>query len=277
MTARAEDLVGVTYHDPDGDLAYCYNTEVASMTLDVLERSGPATAWRKVDELHSRRARALRVRPARAGRAGSAGHPMTAFEPRESDGVSWLEARLPGATAAFSTRRGGASEAPYDSLNLGILTDDRPERVIENRRRLAEALGRGPESIAMGHQVHGAAVQLHSVGRRPQRAGALGRAGDRRGRDLPLVLVADCFPLASRCPGRSRWRTAAGGAPRRGGRESGRRGVTRSRRRRRARSTPSRPGDRRVLLRGRAGGRGNFRLPVTGMRCCRAMLDLAAP
>jgi hypothetical protein len=53
VSARVEDLLGVTYHDPDGDLAYCYNTEVASMKLDVFERSGPATAWRKVDELHS--------------------------------------------------------------------------------------------------------------------------------------------------------------------------------------------------------------------------------
>lgn len=142
---------------------------------------------------------------------------MTAFEHRESDGVSWLEARLPGATAAFSARRGGASDAPYDSLNLGILTDDLPERVIENRRRLAEALGRRPEGIAMGHQVHGAEVQLHSVD------------GDRSGlvdSDVqvtaaaalsPLVLVADCFPLAVCAPGavamaHCGWRGTAAGA-----------------------------------------------------------------
>ena len=43
MTARPEDLVGVTYHDPDGELAYCYNTEVADMRLDVFERSGAAS------------------------------------------------------------------------------------------------------------------------------------------------------------------------------------------------------------------------------------------
>jgi hypothetical protein len=35
-----EQLAGVTYHDPDGELAYCYNTETASMRLEVHERRG---------------------------------------------------------------------------------------------------------------------------------------------------------------------------------------------------------------------------------------------
>ena len=36
--------------------------------------------------------------------------------------------------AAFSTRQGGVSEGDFESLNLGILTDDEPGRVVENRR-----------------------------------------------------------------------------------------------------------------------------------------------
>ena len=39
VDAPRDSLVGVTYHDPDGDLAYCYNSEVASMRLFVWDRT----------------------------------------------------------------------------------------------------------------------------------------------------------------------------------------------------------------------------------------------
>jgi polyphenol oxidase len=49
---------------------------------------------------------------------------------------------LPHARVVFSTRNGGVSEGPFASLNLGLLTDDAPENVAENRRRLGETVGR---------------------------------------------------------------------------------------------------------------------------------------
>ena len=49
VDARRDDLVGVTYHDPDGETAYCYNTETASMRVQVLERDGHL--WRHTDTL----------------------------------------------------------------------------------------------------------------------------------------------------------------------------------------------------------------------------------
>ena len=38
VEAPKEQLAGVTYHDPDGELAYCYNTEIASLRLEIQER-----------------------------------------------------------------------------------------------------------------------------------------------------------------------------------------------------------------------------------------------
>jgi hypothetical protein len=38
-------LAGVTYHDPDGEKAYCYNSEIASMRLNVYERARRVGGW----------------------------------------------------------------------------------------------------------------------------------------------------------------------------------------------------------------------------------------
>src|SRR5215213_1140434 len=90
------------------------------------------------------------------------------MEWRERDGVRWLEAELPGAKAAFSTRVGGVSEAPYEALNVAILTGDEPDSVRENRRRLASALGRDPDAVVMGRQVHGADLRRHEQRQEPR-------------------------------------------------------------------------------------------------------------
>jgi len=100
--------------------------------------------------------------------------------------------------AAFSTRLGGVSEGDFESLNLGILTDDEPDRVVENRRVLARAVGAEPETATMAWQVHGARV-FEADGRGIVKPGTDFEQGDglwteTPGRALGL-LTADCYPV----------------------------------------------------------------------------------
>jgi YfiH family protein len=93
----------------------------------------------------------------------------------------------------FTTRAGGVSTAPYDSLNLGGKWGDAPERVAENRRRLARAAG---SPLFVTTQVHGAAIARVRAGDLPvDLAGvkADGLCSDRA--DVALgIFVADCIP-----------------------------------------------------------------------------------
>ena len=150
------------------------------------------------------------------------------MEWREKEGVRWLEADLGGARAAFSTRLGGVSQPPFDSLNLGILTDDAPEAVTENRRRLASALGREPEHVAFALQVHGTRLieqpaefrgSFRTVGDRKEPRNGVPEADGHVVRQpglAALVFVADCLPVALYGPGglamvHAGWRGLAGG------------------------------------------------------------------
>ena len=117
-----------------------------------------------------------------------------------------IEVDLPSARAVFSTRRGGVSDGPYESLNLGVLTDDEPARVTENRRRLSESVGLRPERVVLGMQVHG--VELREWPQPPPAPGfdvpdsrrdELDRV-DAHATAVPalglLILSADCLPVA---------------------------------------------------------------------------------
>lgn len=55
----------------------------------------------------------------------------------------------------FSIRGGGTSSGPFSSLNLGFSVGDEPDRVHENLRRLAEAMGVRPSDLCTVSQVHG--------------------------------------------------------------------------------------------------------------------------
>ncbi len=71
----------------------------------------------------------------------------------------------------FTTRRGGVSAPPFDTLNLGMKWGDARAHVIENRRRLQVATG--VERIFVARQVHGAAVLQVSAGDVPADVGQL--------------------------------------------------------------------------------------------------------
>src|SRR4051812_21946176 len=134
-----------------------------------------------------------------------------------------IDVSLRGGRVAFSTRQGGVSEGPYESLNLGILTDDDQARVSENRNLLVGAIGLDAERVAMGWQVHGAHLREWTEapsGGGFSSPGAELEKVDGHVTNVPglglLVLVADCLPVALVAPGRAAmlhcgWRPLAAG------------------------------------------------------------------
>ena len=62
--------------------------------------------------------------------------------------------------AGFTTRRGGTSKGPFDSMNLGLSTDDDPASVQANRARLAEWAGIEPGRMAIAGQIHSDHVKM---------------------------------------------------------------------------------------------------------------------
>lgn len=125
------------------------------------------------------------------------------MEWREREGVRWLEAELPAARAAFSTRLGGVSHEPFDALNVAIMTGDERDDVRENRLRLAAALGREPDGVVMGRQVHGAELREHAERQEPRVYADVVKSPDEVDAHAtadpgltPLVMVADCLPVA---------------------------------------------------------------------------------
>ncbi len=93
--------------------------------------------------------------------------------------------------SAVTTRYGGVSLPPWDSLNLGDHVGDDPQAVAENRRRLHEALQLPAEPLWLS-QVHGCAVADAA-------SDSPGCEADAAFADRPgvvcAVLTADCLPL----------------------------------------------------------------------------------
>lgn len=80
----------------------------------------------------------------------------------ERNGVGILSAeafsRIQGIDHGFSTRVGGVSPSPYDSLNLSLTRDDSKENVLRNYRIFFEAAGLDIDSTVLVNHEHGATV-----------------------------------------------------------------------------------------------------------------------
>lgn len=126
-----------------------------------------------------------------------------------------LSAPPAGVRLVFSTRRGGVSAPPFESLNLGRSTLDLPESVSANRGRALAAFTLSPDRLATAGQVHGnRVVEVTQSGHIPECDGLVTRVPG-----LALaVTTADCMSLLFTAPGavaaiHSGWRGAADGMP----------------------------------------------------------------
>ena len=103
----------------------------------------------------------------------------------------------------MTTRHGGASATPYDSLNLGLHVGDDPGAVVDNRGRAAAAFGVALDAVVFAHQVHGVTAVL--VGPEDRGRGTASEGDAVPDADILVtvsrgvtlaILVADCIPLA---------------------------------------------------------------------------------
>jgi YfiH family protein len=131
--------------------------------------------------------------------------------------VLWrMDPEPAGLRAAFTTRQGGVSEPPYDSLNVGRSTRDRAAAVAENRRRTLTRLALDPERLATAGQVHSASVvTVRSPGLVPECDALVTRESN-----LVLAITsADCLPILFTVSGavaaaHAGWRGLAAGVAR---------------------------------------------------------------
>jgi YfiH family protein len=114
--------------------------------------------------------------------------------------------------ALVTTKGGGVSAdgdgCRYGSLNLSFSVGDSPANVVENRRRVAAALGAELSSFVFAQQVHGRGA--HVVTPADRGRGAQDPAGAVPGTDILVtrdpgtvlaVLAADCVPAVLYDPG----------------------------------------------------------------------------
>lgn len=123
----------------------------------------------------------------------------------------------------FTTRQGGVSRGEFATMNLSFTRGDDPAAVLENYRRVAEALGAAPEDVVCTDQTHTANIRRvtaadrgKGVTREKDYQNVDGLLTDEPGIVL-AVFSADCVPILFADPARrvigavhSGWRGTAG-------------------------------------------------------------------
>lgn len=131
--------------------------------------------------------------------------------PNERHGlvVYRFESLPEGVEALVSTRRGGVSSSPYESLNLGLRVGDDPEKVIDNRRLLFQAFGISLEQSVWCKQIHADGVVVvgaEDAGRGSTEEDSIVEDADALVTDTPglslCVTLADCVPVVIFDPAR---------------------------------------------------------------------------
>ncbi|WP_139352062.1 peptidoglycan editing factor PgeF [Polaromonas sp. A23] len=95
-----------------------------------------------------------------------------------------------GVRAVFTTRAGGTSAVPYDSMNLGDHVGDVPQRVDANRALLGQSMGAAPVFL---QQVHGTAVL--NIGVETAHGQPADAASTTQHGVACTIMVADCLPV----------------------------------------------------------------------------------
>lgn len=121
--------------------------------------------------------------------------------------LTWPALDASGLSAAVTARDGGVSGGPHATLNLSFSVGDDPANVLENRRRLAAALGVSLDDFVFARQVHGAGVRVVTGADRGSGAYSLKDAIDSTDAlvtttpGLTLaILTADCLPVVLHDP-----------------------------------------------------------------------------
>lgn len=125
-------------------------------------------------------------------------------EIKEENGVPYIvfkNLELPGIVHGFSTRLGGVSEGIYSTMNLSFHRGDDMDAVMENHRRLAQAVGYDYRRLVFSDQVHETVIRKiteEDAGKGITRESDITETDGlmTNVKDLPLItFYADCVPV----------------------------------------------------------------------------------